>query len=1053
VIQILLGRTRTLRAQALGEMGFEVHDPFGRRERLHLVSTPQHKALLLEQAREPGSFAPLVFTLQEWCRALWDRFGDGRAVLPDEVVALSARRLVDRHVGRWPMLASVPDRLAVSRELARLEARAGAFRTPPTHAEAADALETLRLVLDASGTEIRWSVAMEGLLARLAQPQTALQRLLRQYPAVVMDDLVGSTPLEAELVVTACKAFVQAGAQVAITLSSGRDRGGLEAGLLLGWEPPSDREPRVFAATQHLRRAIFSLVETGEARVVVASERGLAEIEEWAETGPGAERDLADAYADGLPVSAESLQDLRDNLGPVRVINPQDPGVEARFVASAVHDALLAGAAPEDCAVALGDDTFAEDMLAALRDIGVPARLVRGRPLSTVPLGWAVSTLAGQALDGFTPDGLCGLADFVGWPFAEPVQPQTREGELYWGSPPQQVRLWCEAARIRAGRPRAWQLGSWAIRTRAVDGPVWKAAIQRMDSLAALLLPLAEDRTPSAWREALGVVFRSLRLEERALEDEASSRAWSALQRGLDRLVLELELAHGGVWPAYALREILDDALGRITFDPLPPHVHAVPVMPVTELWGCAATRLFVTGLVRGAFPATPPPAILGETPIEPTQEARFLLASLLREAMEGQTVRELLLSWPASLGGAAVGPSLLLAELLDLPTLLPSSQGTSLGDLVVDRISELALHPARRTDRLASAALSEVWRQTLPPAERHLVDTQLLAISERRGVLGHRDGLLQKPLPRPTGITVTALETYTRCPARYWYTYELGLAPPDRVAPELEPRRRGTALHRILEYFLKGRDMAPLSGEKDPEGARHALFEAATRVLDELEEEGGFDPLFQGYARRRWTAGLVDDAPAGILRVWLDAEIAGPMSQPEAVEQRHDGLQVGPVLLRGVLDRVDRYPSGVRLVTDYKTGTPPPRSWIESGFTLQPIAYSAMVAVATGAPVAASFLSLARPDELRRTAFIGDAAALDQVCTPSERRRAVVLDEGKRQELLDRAAVAAQALVEARFPPSPHGQDVAGCPVCAFRRICRLDPHRHGLQPPEPPR
>jgi RecB family exonuclease len=1045
MIQILLGRTQGRRAQAVRAAGLDVRDVFGRRGRLHLVSNVRRKRLLEEQGREAGSFAPLVFTLQEWCQGLWDRFGDGRAVLPDEVVALAARRLIDRHVGRWPMLASVPDRLAVSRELARLEARAGAFRTPPAHPEAADALETLRLVLDASGTEIRWAVAMEGLITRLAQPSTALDRLLRQYPAVLMDDLVGSTPLEAELVVTACKAFARVGAQVALTLSSGRDRGGLEAGLLLGWEPPSDREPRVFASTQHLRRAIFSLVETGEARVVVASDRGLVEIEEWAETGTPAERDLADAYADGLPISAGSIEELRAGMGPVRVINPQDPVVEARFVASAVHEALLAGAAPGDCAVAMGDDTFAEDLLAALRDMGIPARLVRGRPLSTVPLGWAVSAVAGQALDGFTPDGLCGLADFVGWSFEEPVQPQTRAGELYWGSPPQQVRLWCEAARIRAGRPRAWPLASWAARTRAVEAAVWRAATQRLDSLAALLTPLAEDRTPSSWREALGVVFQSLHLEERAAEDEASSRAWAALQRGLDRLVLELELAHGGVWPAYALREILDDALGRITFDPLPPQADAVPVMPVTELWGCPASRLFLTGLVRGAFPRTPPPAILGETPTEPTQEARFLLASLLREAMEGQTVRSLLLSWPASLGGTAVGPSLLLSELLDLPT----SLGPSLGDLAAERVSELALDPARRTDRLASAALSEVWRQALAPAERQLVDTQLLAISERRGPLTARDGILRGPLPRPTGITVTALETYVRCPARYWYTYELKLAPPDRVAPELEPRRRGIALHRILEYFLKGRDMAPLSGEPDPQKARQALFDAASRVLDELEAEGGFDPLFQSYARRRWTAGLIDQAPAGILRVWLDAEIAGPMSQPEAVEQRHDGLQVGPLILRGVLDRVDRYPSGVRLVTDYKTGTPPPRSWIEQGFTLQPIAYSAMVAAATGAPVAASFLSLARPDELRRTAFIGDAAALDQVCTPSERRRAVVLDENKRQELLARASVAAQALVEARFPPSPHGLDVAGCPTCSFRRICRLDPQRHGLMAP----
>jgi RecB family exonuclease len=290
----------------------------------------------------------------------------------------------------------------------------------------------------------------------------------------------------------------------------------------------------------------------------------------------------------------------------------------------------------------------------------------------------------------------------------------------------------------------------------------------------------------------------------------------------------------------------------------------------------------------------------------------------------------------------------------------------------------------------------------------------------------------------------VSALETYAACPARYWYTHVLRLAPPDDAAPELEPRRRGIALHAILERFLRERDLRPLHGEPDPEGARRALHAVAVAELDRVEAGGGFDPVFQRYARLRWLAGLQDQRPAGILRVWLDTEIAGAGVVPVAVEQEVHGLELGGVPIRGIVDRVDRLPGGAHLVTDYKTGAPPPRAKIEAGLALQPVAYAEMVARQTGQPVAAAFLSLRRADQVRRTSFVGESAALDAACTPAERRRAVLVEADERRTRLDRAGEAVTALVAGRFPPSPHPPELAGCPTCPYRRICRVDPARH---------
>ncbi|MEQ1505950.1 MAG: PD-(D/E)XK nuclease family protein, partial [Myxococcota bacterium] len=458
------------------------------------------------------------------------------------------------------------------------------------------------------------------------------------------------------------------------------------------------------------------------------------------------------------------------------------------------------------------------------------------------------------------------------------------------------------------------------------------------------------------------------------------------------------------------------------------------------DLAGLAPRHTFVVGLARGVFPRPSPTGFLGvAAPADPMTEARYLLAALLREASPTATV---VLSWPATIDGAPTAPAPVLAELLDLTTAAP---GVRLGDRLV--ATPTIDRPASRSDRLRAAALDpDGWLDQLDPPDRTEVARQRDAVDGRRGPLGPRDGYLGDRAPRPpTSVSVTALETYLGCPARYWYTHVLGVAPPDRTSPELEPRRRGIALHRILERLLRDRDLRPIAADPDPPALRRRLHAIAVEVLDAVEAEGGFDPLFHGYARARWLAGLIDDRPAGILRAWLDAETAGVPVIPEAVEERFAGLAVGPIEVRGVIDRVDRLPNGARLVTDYKTGAPPGRARIEAGLSFQPIAYGAWIARSTGAPVAAAFLSLARPDAVKRTAFAGEPTALDAACSASERGRAVRIDADRRDAMLATAAAEATRLVAGVFPPTRHPPELAGCPRCPFRRVCRVDPARHG--------
>jgi len=290
--------------------------------------------------------------------------------------------------------------------------------------------------------------------------------------------------------------------------------------------------------------------------------------------------------------------------------------------------------------------------------------------------------------------------------------------------------------------------------------------------------------------------------------------------------------------------------------------------------------------------------------------------------------------------------------------------------------------------------------------------------------------GVLERPPPLPASIPVTAFETYLRCPARYAYDRILRLHTEDAWTEELEPRRRGTALHRILEAFLAQRGLRPLCTETDPVAAAATLHQVASEILDDVEAEGGFDPVMQAYARTRWLAGLIDSEPKGLLRAWLDLELDPPTpTHPVAVEWAFEDLQIGPARLRGSIDRVDRMGSTLSIL-DYKTGSPPAQHLVHEGISFQPIAYAEALARAhPDARLTAAFLSLKRPDALRSTAPID-------------------LSEDLRRPLVERAAEAAEALAAGHYPTTVHGPAAAGCAWCPHRRICRAD-HTRSLERP----
>jgi ATP-dependent helicase/DNAse subunit B len=244
-------------------------------------------------------------------------------------------------------------------------------------------------------------------------------------------------------------------------------------------------------------------------------------------------------------------------------------------------------------------------------------------------------------------------------------------------------------------------------------------------------------------------------------------------------------------------------------------------------------------------------------------------------------------------------------------------------------------------------------------------------------------DGMLESPEARsvlhqrlfPAGIVVSAsgLETYARCPFRYFLSAVLGLEP--RQDPEqiltLRPQDRGLLLHDILHDFfsqLRTAGQLPVADnaqQVDPDShalsqrliqtaQKHFAHFAETHptgfaLLWELEKERMHERLALLLKRERQIgAEFVPEAfeahfGLGMSQRFTEAEVAEISDDvlespffPEIPVQfvLDDGEIIG---LRGRIDRIDLSPGDqpqARII-DYKTGKPP-RGQFAKGMVLQ---------------------------------------------------------------------------------------------------------------------
>jgi ATP-dependent helicase/nuclease subunit B len=589
-----------------------------------------------------------------------------------------------------------------------------------------------------------------------------------------------------------------------------------------------------------------------------------AEVERWRWGGgrnaPAVRsRAIANAMAPASFTSKwQELKPVERRLSGVRALEVADPSEEAQAIAIAMREALEEPG--RTAALVTPDRNLARRVSAHLRRWGIEADDSAGRPLSETPPGTLLLALATAAADAFAPVSMLALLK----------HPLVMKGER---------RLeWLDGARmldlaLRGPRPPAGlqgisdYLGDWSGRDRDRR----KAAGEWWRQVLPMLQPL--EKAFSIPQPTMPALIAAIREAASALSDE---QVWAGTAgRAAADLFSAAEpasaLGPGRVQPAN-LAPVLEQLMRQIAVRP-PYGQH-----PRIFIWGLLEARLqqadlmILGGLNEGTWPALPTP----DPWLAPRVRHEFGLPSLERRI--GLAAHD----FASALGGRQV--------------LVTRARRDARAPAVASRFW---LRLEAMTGGLTRADSPKKWAQALDqPAE-------------------HRPAKQPAPNPplekRPSTISVTEVDRLKADPFAFYARKMLRLQSLDVIDADPSPAWRGTAVHDVLEAWMKEDDcdpakLRPRAEALLAESSAHPLMRALwqPRLLEAID----------------WIAGEVaKNKEAG--RRPLKAEAWGE-------------TQIAGVTLQGMADRIDRAADGSLIILDYKTGTPPGPKAVAEGFSMQ---------------------------------------------------------------------------------------------------------------------
>jgi DNA helicase-2/ATP-dependent DNA helicase PcrA len=312
--------------------------------------------------------------------------------------------------------------------------------------------------------------------------------------------------------------------------------------------------------------------------------------------------------------------------------------------------------------------------------------------------------------------------------------------------------------------------------------------------------------------------------------------------------------------------------------------------------------------------------------------------------------------------------------ELIKLAALIERPAGQSVEDALPELNARLA--------RAVTAEQREIFQTSA--LDDYVLDTERSEQRRAAAVVAREEPSLEAFLPRRgEGLVLSAgdVETYRICPLRYKFARVFRIP----TEPTIH-QRFGILVHQVLERFHAaggGQTLAELLGLLDAGWRRNGFGDSEEER--QLREKAG-SALTRYFGR-------FQTEPAEPL--WFERSFSFPL---------------GPHVMRGRVDRVDRLPDGGYELIDYKTGRPKTAAQLREDVQLSLYAVGAREAWQLEASQQAYYY------------------LLDDEKVPVER------DERDRDWIMDTVLEVAEGILAQGFEPTP---SYAACSTCDFRIIC----------------
>ena len=335
--------------------------------------------------------------------------------------------------------------------------------------------------------------------------------------------------------------------------------------------------------------------------------------------------------------------------------------------------------------------------------------------------------------------------------------------------------------------------------------------------------------------------------------------------------------------------------------------------------------------------------------------------------------------------------------ELLKLAALIARPEGQSVTEGLRDANARIMpAVTAEQREIFASSALDD-----------YLIDTERDARRRRQAIVARDEPSLAPFLPtRGEGVVLSAsdIDTYRTCPLKYKFARVFRIP----QEPTLH-QRFGILLHQVLERFhgLSTAGVAGTAGATGGTGAAGAAGAAGGTLAQLLGLlDGGWRR--GGFGDSEEERQLLGKAATALAR--YHARFAVQESEPMWFERQFT-FKLGPHLLRGRVDRVDRLPGGEYELIDYKTGRPKSAVALEHDVQLSLYALGA------------------------REAWQLEASRQAYYYLLDDEKVALGARDGDRSEWVREVAIeVAEGILSQGFEPTP---SFAACSLCDYRLAC----------------